>query len=44
MVHGFTVPAATERGQKYGLPLAHDAKAERDSWSRMVRLFARAFA
>jgi dienelactone hydrolase len=38
VVHGFTVPAATERGQKYGLPLAYDAQADRDSWSRLERL------
>jgi dienelactone hydrolase len=38
VVHGFTVAAATERGKKHGLPLAYDAKAERDSWSRLVRL------
>jgi dienelactone hydrolase len=42
--HGFTVPAATERGKKYGLPLAHDAKADRDSWSRLERLLQRALA
>ena len=41
--HGFTVPAATERGQKYGLPLAHDAKADQDSWSRLERLLKGAF-
>jgi dienelactone hydrolase len=39
--HGFMVEAATERGQKYGLPLAHDAKAERDAWERMRKLFER---
>ena len=44
VVHGFAVRAATERGKKYGLPLAHDAKAERDSWSRLERLLERAFA
>jgi dienelactone hydrolase len=44
VVHGFTVPAATERGKKYGLPLAHDTNAERDSWSRLERLLERALA
>jgi dienelactone hydrolase len=39
--HGFMVEAATERGKKYGLPLAHDAQAERDAWERMRKLFAR---
>jgi dienelactone hydrolase len=42
VVHGFTVPAATERGKRYGLPLAHDPKADRDSWSRLERFLARA--
>ena len=44
VVHGFTVRAATARGKTYGLPLAHDAKAQCDSWSRLERLLERAFA
>jgi dienelactone hydrolase len=44
VVHGFTVPAATERGKRYGLPLAHAAQADRDSWARLARLLERAFA
>ena len=44
VVHGFTVPEASARGKKYGLPLAHDVKADRDSWSRLERLLARSFA
>lgn len=43
VVHGFTVPAATERGRTYGLPLAYDEKADRDSWARTERLLAAAF-
>jgi len=43
VVHGFTVPAATERGEKYGLPLAHDAKADQDSWKRLGALLKTAF-
>jgi len=43
VLHGFTVPAATERGRKYGLPLAYDAKADRDSWSRLQVLLERSF-
>jgi dienelactone hydrolase len=42
-LHGFTVPEATERGKKYGLPLAHDPKADKDSWSRTEKLLKRAF-
>lgn len=41
--HGFTVPAATERGTKYGIPLAYDAPADRDSWARTERFLAAVF-
>jgi dienelactone hydrolase len=44
VVHGFTVPEATARGKKHGLPLAYDAAAERDSWGRLERLLGRVFA
>lgn len=42
--HGFTVPAATERGKSYGLPLAYDAQADQDSWARLDGFLQRAFA
>ena len=42
-LHGFTNPQATERGQKYGLPLAHDADADAASWQAMRDLFDRSF-
>ncbi len=42
--HGFTNPEADENGRKYGLPLAYDASADRQSWSDMRELFARALA
>jgi dienelactone hydrolase len=42
--HGFTVPAAAERGKSYGLPLAYDAKADQDSWSRLVTFLERSLA
>ncbi|GJL80788.1 MAG: hypothetical protein DHS20C01_04220 [marine bacterium B5-7] len=42
-MHGFTNPKATERGQKYGLPLAHDADADTASWQSMIDLFNRVF-
>ncbi|MCZ7598850.1 MAG: dienelactone hydrolase family protein [Gammaproteobacteria bacterium] len=41
-LHGFTNPQATERGQKYGLPLAHDAEADAASWKAMLGLFEKA--
>lgn len=40
-LHGFTNPQATERGQKYGLPLAHDSEADADSWRAMLNLFGK---
>ena len=42
--HGFTVKAATERGKSYGLPLAYDAQADQDSWSRLVQFLERSLA
>ncbi len=42
-MHGFTNPQATERGQKYGVPLAHDADADAASWQAMRDLFDRSF-
>ena len=41
-LHAFTVPAATERGKSYSLPLAYDAKADKDAWSRTEKLLERA--
>ncbi|NLE47238.1 MAG: dienelactone hydrolase family protein [Sandaracinaceae bacterium] len=40
VTHAFTNKAATERGKKYGLPLAYDAHADADSWARMRELLA----
>ena len=33
-VHGFTNPGADEKGREFGLPLAYDAAADEDSWTR----------
>jgi len=43
-LHGFTNPAATARGEAYGLPLAHSPEADEDSWNRMVSLFRETLA
>lgn len=43
-LHGFTNPAATARGEAYGLPLAHNPLADEDSWNRMLGLMEKAFA
>lgn len=44
VLHGFTNPAATERGQKYGMPLAYDETATQDSWSGTLETLKAAFA
>jgi dienelactone hydrolase len=38
--HGFTNPDATAIGEKYNLPLAYDAEADKDSWQRLQDLLA----
>jgi len=39
VVHSFTSPVATERGEKLKLPLKYDAKADKDSWRRTMSFF-----
>lgn len=41
--HGFTNPAATARGEKYGLPLRYSETADRASWNHMQLVLAEAF-
>lgn len=41
--HSFTNPGATAYGKKYNLPLAYDAKADKDSWKKGMAFMARAF-
>lgn len=41
--HAFTNPAATERGKKFGLPLAYDADADKKSWDEMLAFFTSIF-
>ena len=43
-LHGFTNPAATEKGQKFGLPLGYDADVDARSWQDMKAFFERVFA
>jgi dienelactone hydrolase len=42
-LHGFTNPEADENGRKYGLPLAYDESADKESWQAMIRLFMELF-
>ncbi|MEJ8568104.1 dienelactone hydrolase family protein [Wenzhouxiangellaceae bacterium CH-27] len=43
-VHGFSNPAATDNGEKFGLPLKYDALADESSWAHMRLLLQTAFA
>ena len=42
-LHGYTNPAATEKGKQYGMPLAYDKKADEQSWNDMQKLFSEIF-
>jgi dienelactone hydrolase len=42
-LHAFTNPGSTENGKKFGIPIAYDAKADQDSWSRMKRFLKEIF-
>jgi dienelactone hydrolase len=41
--HSFTNPDATAVGEKFGMPVAYDEAADRDSWSMMEAAFAESF-
>jgi len=43
-IHAFTNPGATEKGEKFGLPLKYNALADEASWAHMQLVFAEAFA
>lgn len=43
VVHAFTSEQATANGKKFGLPLAYDEKADKQSWASMQETFAAAF-
>ena len=42
--HGFTNPLATERGEKYGLPLRYSELSDNASWDHMQLVLRDAFA
>lgn len=44
VVHSFTNPDADANGEKFGLPLKYDAKADRDSWAKMQEMFKEVFS
>jgi dienelactone hydrolase len=42
-LHGFSNPAATTNGEKYGLPLRYDERADNASWNHMQLVLQSAF-
>lgn len=42
-LHSFTNPNAKKLGKDFNLPLAYDQSADRDSWSKTLAAFAKAF-
>lgn len=42
-VHAFTNPAATKKGEEFGLPLAYNAKADSSSWSKLQVFLSNVF-
>jgi len=42
-LHGFSNPLATTNGEKYGLPLRYDERADNASWSHMQLVLQSAF-
>ncbi|GAB2886607.1 dienelactone hydrolase family protein [Microbulbifer echini] len=43
VLHGFTNPVATERGEKFGLPLAYNREAAQDAWQGTLDFYQRIF-
>lgn len=42
-LHGFTNPGATEKGERFDMPLAYDADADADSWHKTQRFLKSLF-
>jgi dienelactone hydrolase len=42
-LHGFSNPLATTNGEKYGLPLRYDERADNASWNHMQLVLQSAF-
>ncbi|UCH49838.1 MAG: dienelactone hydrolase family protein [Betaproteobacteria bacterium] len=43
-LHGFTNPAATENGKKYGLPLAYNEAVDKQSWNELKQFLEEIFS
>ncbi|WP_444929774.1 dienelactone hydrolase family protein [Microbulbifer sp. SSSA002] len=44
VLHGFTNPCATERGEKFGLPLAYNQQAAEDAWRGTLAFYEKIFS
>ncbi len=44
VLHSFTNPGADEKAEKFGLPLAYDEAADKDSWEKTQAFFDEIFA
>ena len=42
-MHGYSNPEATELGEKFNIPLAYNAKADKESWEEVQKFFDRIF-
>ena len=43
-LHGFTNPAATGNGEKYGMPLAYNESADKQSWVELSQFLKKIFS
>ncbi|NIO39081.1 MAG: dienelactone hydrolase family protein [Burkholderiales bacterium] len=43
-LHGFTNPAATENGKRYGLPLAYNKSVDKESWNELKQFLGEIFS
>ena len=44
VLHSFTNPGANAKAEKFGLPLAYDEAADKDSWEKTQAFFDEIFA
>lgn len=42
-VHAFTNPQATEKGEKFDLPLAYNEAVEKESWEKLIEFLEQTF-
>jgi len=42
-VHAFTNPGATEKGEKFDLPLAYNKEVDEESWTKLLEFLSQSF-